>query len=112
MWCLTNLCSKESTYCDIVIDAGGLEMLTFLLDCQSEACLEQTAWCLGNMAQNGTEYTQKIYTKGGLLKLFTCLSNSKADSSLAKTLAWVCFTMVNEKLEIDEADVVPAHKLL
>jgi hypothetical protein len=84
-WALTNIASTDRTR--LVVECGALPHLAALLSSPNSDIREQSAWCLGNVAGDGSDLRDIVLRLGALEPLVANVSQP-ATISLLRNCTW------------------------
>ena len=97
-WALTNIASGSSKNVQSLVEAGCLPaMLSLLHNAQHAQVLEQTVWCLGNVAGDGAEARDKLLELGLMDRLCRLADSEGCGSELLKHIAWCMHNLCRNK---------------
>lgn len=108
-WALTNIASTEKT--NVVVEAGAVPYFVQLLSSPSAEVREQSAWCLGNIAGDGTAFRDIVLAAGGMAPLIQNILKP-ASNSLFSNCVWALSNFCRGKPKPDLAQVAPAVPIL
>ncbi|KAL7470423.1 hypothetical protein ACHAXS_010646 [Conticribra weissflogii] len=108
-WALTNIASTEKT--NVVVEAGAIPYFVQLLSSPSAEVREQSAWCLGNIAGDGTGSRDIVLAAGGMTPLIQNIMKP-ASNSLFSNCVWTLSNFCRGKPKPDLAQVAPAVPIL
>jgi hypothetical protein len=108
-WVLTNIASTDKTA--VVADFGAIPHLVQLLLHVNADIREQSAWCLGNVAGDGSRLRDLVLQAGGIGPIITNLENP-ASLSLLRNCTWTLSNLCRGKPQAPLAVVGPALPVL
>ena len=108
-WALTNIASTDRT--QVVVDSGAVPHLVHQLMSGSADVREQCAWCLGNVAGDGTSYRDIILDCGGLEPLLKNVLNPE-NVSLLRNCVWALSNFCRGKPQPDLHIIQPAFEAI
>lgn len=100
-WALTNIASTDRTR--LVVESNAVPPLVALLASSNADIREQSAWCLGNIAGDGTEFRDLLLAHGALPALLANIMQPHSLSLLRNctwTLSNFCRGKPQAKLEV------------
>mmetsp|Transcript_36393 Transcript_36393/g.53314 ORF Transcript_36393/g.53314 Transcript_36393/m.53314 type:complete len:524 (-) Transcript_36393:179-1750(-) len=104
-WALTNIASTEHTA--VVVEHGAVPGLVALLTHAKGDLREQSAWCLGNIAGDCTEFRDLILQAGGLNPLLMNIAQPES-LTLLRNVTWALSNFCRGKPQPDLETVRPA----
>lgn len=108
-WVLTNIASTDKT--SVVADFGAIPHLVALLLHANADIREQSAWCLGNIAGDGSRLRDLVFQHGGIGPIITNLQNP-ASLSLLRNCTWTLSNLCRGKPQAPMDIVGPALPVL
>ena len=108
-WALTNIASSDRT--EVVVEYQAVPFLVQLMLHTNPEIREQCAWCLGNVAGDGSRLRDVVLHHGAIGPIITNLQNP-ANLSLLRNCTWTLSNLCRGKPQPPLALLAPALPIL